>query len=113
MAKKFRDLVAQLPEERQQKIREGTQALLAEMALQDLRKARELSQETLAEALRIKQSGISKLEQRDDIHVSTLRRYIEALGGTLDIRARFPDGDVRINLEQVGNGRNGRKLVSK
>ena len=111
MAKKFDDLIAQLPEERQQKIREGTQALLAEMPLQDLRRARELSQETLAGALQIRQSGVSKLEQRTDVYVSTLRRYIEAMGGTLDICARFPDGDVRIS--QFGHIGNGRQHASK
>ena len=60
------------------------------------RLARQLSQETLAESLGIDQSGVSKLERRADLYVSTLRRYVEAMGGSLEIVARFPDGEVRI-----------------
>ena len=70
-------------------------AAIAEQVVQQ-RRARDLSQATLAEALETDQGSISRLEQRTDMHISTLRRYVEALGGTLDIVARFPDGDVRI-----------------
>jgi len=73
-----------------------TTAMLAEMPLQKLRHARELSQATLAEALETDQGNISRLEQRTDMYISTLRRYVEAMGGTLEIVARFPEGDVRI-----------------
>lgn len=66
------------------------------MPLQELRQVRRLSQETLAEILGLNQPDISKLEQRTDIYVSTLRRYIEAMGGHLEILARFPDGAVKI-----------------
>jgi len=46
--------------------------------------------------LRINQAGVSKIESRSDIFVSTLRKAIEAMGGKLDIRAKFPAGEVRI-----------------
>lgn len=105
MAKKFSQLVAKMPEKNRKKAEARTQAMLAEMPLHELRRARQLSQETLADALQVKQSGISKLEQRTDAYISTIRRYIEAMGGQLDIVARFPDGDVRINqFSAIGNG---------
>lgn len=105
MAKKWKNLIAQLPPKRQKRIAEGTAKLLAEMPLHELRRARELSQEQLAETLGEKQPSISKLEQRTDMYISTLRRYIRAMGGDLDIVARFPEGNVRISqFGQNGNG---------
>jgi transcriptional regulator with XRE-family HTH domain len=97
MAKKFRDLVRAMPKERQVRIRRRTDELLAELPLQELRKARELSQEELAEALGVNQATISKLERRADMYISTLRRFVEALGGELEITARFREGTVRIS----------------
>jgi transcriptional regulator with XRE-family HTH domain len=70
------------------------------MPLQELRRARELSQATLAEALETDQGNISKLEQRTDMYMSTLRRYVKAMGGTLEIVAKFPDGAVRVTQFQ-------------
>jgi hypothetical protein len=55
-----------------------------------------MSQETLAIALHIKQPHAAKIEKRTDIYISMLRATIEAMGGTLDIVARFPDGTVKI-----------------
>jgi transcriptional regulator with XRE-family HTH domain len=74
------------------------------MALQELRRARELSQAQLVEVLGEKQPNISQLEQRTDMYVSTLRKYIEAMGGELDIIARFPEGAVRIRQFQELGG---------
>jgi predicted transcriptional regulator len=74
-----------------------TQKMLAEMPLNELRHARGLSQKMLAEALHIQQPAIAKLERRTDMYLSTLRSHIEAMGGHLEIVARFPDGAVRIN----------------
>jgi len=62
-----------------------------------LRKARDLSQEEIAQALAVGQPAVAKLEKRTDMHISNLRRYIEALGGKLEITARFPDASVVIN----------------
>lgn len=70
--------------------------MLAEMPLHELRQARRLSQETLAEALHIGQASVSKMERRTDMYVSTLRGIIRAMGGELEIIARFPDGVYRI-----------------
>lgn len=71
--------------------------MLQDMALGELRQARRLSQEELASTLQIKQAGVSKMEKRTDMYLSTLRRFIEAMGGKLDIVAKFPEGEVRIN----------------
>jgi len=105
--KKFHDLVAATMSPEQQACAEArTAQLLAELPLQELRRARELSQATLADALGATQPEVSKLERRTDMYVSTLRRYIEAMGGELEITARFPDGSVRIgqfgDLEPAG-----------
>ena len=70
------------------------------MPLQELRQARQLSQEQRATILQVKQASISKLERRTDMYISTLRQFIEAMGGELEIVAKFPDGVVRITQFQ-------------
>jgi DNA-binding XRE family transcriptional regulator len=95
-AKKWRKLYENLPAERRRRVDAEANRQLAELPLQELRRARELSQQSLAEALGGAQSTVSKLESQADMYVSTLRRYIEAMGGELEIIARFPDGEVRI-----------------
>ncbi|PAA16715.1 XRE family transcriptional regulator [Pseudomonas fragi] len=96
MAKKFAELEARMSPE----AGEQTQALyhqhLQEMTLHELRKAQALSQETLAKALNINQAAVSKMERRTDMYISTLRNYIQAMGGELEIIATFPDGQVKI-----------------
>lgn len=106
MTKNFKELRAKMTPERQARANRLTQEMMYGMALADLRRARQLSQETLGQAMRVSQPEISKLEKRADTYVSTVRKYIEALGGSLDIIAHFPEGDVRITqfaeLEEVG-----------
>ncbi len=103
MAKKFRDLRAKMAPERQKRVRERAQALLAELPLQELRQARRMTQEALAKRLGSQQALVSKLERRADMYISSLRTYIQALGGDLEIVARFPDGAVRITqFEEIG-----------
>jgi DNA-binding XRE family transcriptional regulator len=96
MAKKFRDLVARKPAAWHADVKTRKRQLLAEMPLHELRRARKLSQEQLAEELGATQPEISKIENRTDMYVSTLRRFVEAMGGKLEIVAHFPDGAVRI-----------------
>ncbi|MCC3308289.1 XRE family transcriptional regulator [Psychrobacter sanguinis] len=100
MAKKFSQLKASLPTDVQERIDSRANAevkrLLAEMPLHELRQARGLSQTLLAQHLGIGQPSIAKLEKRTDMYLSTLRSHIQAMGGTLDIIARFPEGDVKI-----------------
>jgi ribosome-binding protein aMBF1 (putative translation factor) len=64
--------------------------------LADLRRARDLSQEELAQALGVEQPAIAKMEKRTDMYVSSLRRFIEAMGGQLRIVARFAGRDILI-----------------
>jgi hypothetical protein len=67
-----------------------------EAALARLRHSRRISQEALAKALNIRQAAVSKMERRSDMYVSTLRKAIAAMGGELEMSARFPDQVVRI-----------------
>lgn len=97
MAKPFSNLRNSMPIQAQKAAEMKAKKLLAEMPLQALRHARKLSQECIAKILGTKQANISRLEQRTDMYVSTLRSYIKAMGGELDIIARFPEGDVSIN----------------
>jgi ribosome-binding protein aMBF1 (putative translation factor) len=97
MAHKFSELREKMSPEARAESKRLTQKALAEMPLQELRNARGLSQKMLAEALNIQQPAIAKLEKRTDMYISTLRSHIEAMGGELDVIARFPDGSVRIS----------------
>ena len=97
MAKKFADLRAQMSPESRARAEAKTQAMLAEMPLNELRQARGLSQKMLAEVLHVQQPSIAKIEKRTDMYISTLRSHIEAMGGELEVVARFPDGAVKIS----------------
>lgn len=102
MAKKFEELWAKMSPESRARSLALANKLRAEMPLHDLRHARGLSQEALARRLNVKQPSIAKLEQRTDMYISTLRDHIRALGGELEIIARFPEGDVKItNFAQL------------
>jgi transcriptional regulator with XRE-family HTH domain len=96
MARKFAELEAKMSAEAIARSDAHYREMIAEMPLHELRRARGVSQETLAKVLHIKQPNVAKLEKRTDIYISTLRATIEAMGGTLDIVARFPDGSVKI-----------------
>lgn len=98
MATKFKSIRENMDPARQEKIRKRTEELLAELPLQELRQARALSQQELAEVLGLNQATVSKLERRTDMYLSSLRRFVEAMGGELEISASFPDGRVRIQL---------------
>ena len=103
MAKKFSDLRAKMKPGAQKRADSIAQTLLAEMPLNELRQARGLSQKMLAQVLHVQQPSIAKLEKRTDMYLSTLRSHIEAMGGELDVLARFPDGTVKIsNFSDLG-----------
>jgi DNA-binding transcriptional regulator YiaG len=79
--------------------------LREEMTLAELRQARALTQEALGETLHVGQAAVAKMEKRADMYVSNLRRVIQAMGGDLEIVARFPDGAVKIsNFAEIGEG---------
>jgi len=96
MAHKFTELEAKMSAEAVARSDVRYREMVAKMPLHELRRARGMSQETLAKALHIKQPNVAKIEKRTNIYISTLRATIEAMGGTLDIVAHFPDGTVRI-----------------
>ncbi len=97
MAKKLAALMAQMSPESQARIEAKARAMLAEMPLNELRQARGLSQKMLADVLHVQQPAIAKIERRTDMYISTLRSHIEAMGGQLEVVARFSDGAVRIS----------------
>ena len=94
MAKNFKKLEAKMTPEARERVAARVKETLENMSLDQLRAARELTQEHLAALLHIKQASVSKMERRTDI--GTLGKFIEAMGGQLEIRAIFPDGSVRI-----------------
>jgi len=88
MAKKLDDVIAALPKERQQRV----QARAMELAtLKDLRLAAQQTQEQLAATLGVGQDTISRLEKRSDMLLSTLRHYVQGMGGKLELVAQFPN----------------------
>ncbi|MFT3741862.1 MAG: XRE family transcriptional regulator [Gammaproteobacteria bacterium] len=97
MSKPFNLLTQKMsPDAREKSVQKTTQ-LLRELPLQELRQARHMSQARLAEILETKQANVSRIERRADMYISTLRSYIEAMGGELDIIAKFPDGEIHVN----------------
>jgi DNA-binding transcriptional regulator YiaG len=97
MAKDFKQLQAKMSPESRARSQAVAEQMIEEMALDELREARKLTQEQLAESLRINQSAVSKMERRADMYLSTLKGIIKAMGGELEIRAIFPEGTVLIN----------------
>lgn len=105
MAKSFKTLKEKMSPEARARAEERAERLLEKMPLHELRAARRLTQERLAKSLHVKQAAVPKLERRTDMYVSTLREFIAAMGGELEITARFPKGSVRINqFEDAGAG---------
>ena len=87
---------------RQKKIKAHTRELVArEMSLQEIRHAVNKTQKTVARTLNMGQDGISRLEKRSDLLLSTLRNYVEAVGGSLTLVAQFPDQEP-IAIEGLG-----------
>ena len=79
------------PSQRKKVEARAAELVAEEMTLRDLRKARELTQARMAEELGITQDGVSRLEKRSDLLLSTLRKSVEAMGGRLSLVAEFPD----------------------
>ena len=86
------DIIRKLPAVRRKKIeRRAAQLIAEEMTRQQLRIALKRTQTEVAKALRINQDGVSRLEHRADVLLSTLRKYVKALGGDLSLVAEFPN----------------------
>jgi len=92
MVENVNEIIRKLSPARRKKIEARAAALIAEeMTLEELRRARKLTQTRMARTLGIAQKQISNIEKRTDMHISTLRRAVEALGGSLSLIAQFPD----------------------
>ncbi|CAM4464002.1 MAG: hypothetical protein LEGION0403_FIIPPAGN_02367 [Legionella sp.] len=92
MARSLNDKMNSLSEERKNIIQDRVNQLIAEeMTLRDLRLALEKTQQDIGEILHMKQDGVSRLEKRSDMLISTLGKYISAMGGSLKLMAEFPD----------------------
>ncbi|PKU23867.1 XRE family transcriptional regulator [Telmatospirillum siberiense] len=92
----FAELRARMSPEAQTQATVEAQRLGEEMDLAEMRRALKLSQEEIGQALQINQGSVAKIERRADMYVSTLRRFVEAMGGELEIVARFADHSVKI-----------------
>lgn len=120
MSKPFKNLLEKMTDERRTRIRVKTELMKREMALGELRQALKLTQEELANLLKMNQAAISKFEHQSDIYISTLRKILSAMGAELRIVARFPDVEVRIDQfdeirseAQTGRGIETRWLISE
>jgi DNA-binding XRE family transcriptional regulator len=97
MAKSFKLLREKMSPERRARNEARVQELLDEIALQELRQSLNLTQEQVAEALQSNQATVSKLERQSDMYISSLQKFVVALGGQLKLVASFPDREVVIN----------------
>jgi transcriptional regulator with XRE-family HTH domain len=94
-------ILGELPEDRRRRIEERAAELIAEeMSLRELRLLRKLTQARLAKRLKIGQEGVSRIERRADMNISTLSKYVKAVGATLRIEARFPDQPPIVLMDQ-------------
>ena len=96
MPKPFKNLKQKMSPAALERAEKRARKMLAEMPLSELRAARQLTQESLANSLGINQAAVSKMERRTDMYISTLRDFVVAMGGELEITARFPDGAIKI-----------------
>jgi transcriptional regulator with XRE-family HTH domain len=110
MAKSFDELVKRTTTKKTQaRAARRTQELLAELLLREVRQLAGKSQQQVAKALGIKQPSLSKLEKQSDMQISTLRKIVKALGGELEVLAKFPKGTVKIDQFDPPHRRPGRK----
>ena len=92
MARNVNEVIKALPTSRQRRIKKQGRLLISEeLTLQELRRTREMTQASVAKKLGVAQKQVSEIEKRTDMYLSTLRRSIEAMGGTLKLVAEFPD----------------------
>lgn len=102
MGRKLKEIMDTLPVERRQRIEAAAAAELEEMTLADIRQAIAATQTEMAARLNVAQSKVSEMERRQDHLLSTLRRYVEAAGGQLDIIVTLPDRPpVRLALDET------------
>jgi len=94
--RKFRELYERMPAASRRDVEQRVQASLKQMPLHELRAARRLTQQQLAQTLGMTQAAVSQMENRTDLYLSTLENFVEAMGGHLEIYAVFPEGKVKL-----------------
>lgn len=103
MGRTLNDVVAALPEARRARVEARTRELIEEVeSLSDLRRMAGKAQVDIASALRVKQPSISKIEKQADMYLSTLRSYVEAIGGKLELVVRLPSR-APVRIEHLGD----------
>src|SRR5580704_7606673 len=106
MAKSFDELVHRTTTKKTRaKALRRAKELLGELLLSEVRQLAGKSQQEVAETLGMKQPSLSKLERQGDMQISTLRKIVKALGGELEVLARFPKGTVKIDQFDVSQRR--------
>ena len=101
MNKSFSTLKSKMSLTVQKAVEEKTNQLLKEVLLYEIREQLHITQEEMAAKLNTKQANISRTERRRDMKLSTLKRYIEAMGGELDIVAKFASNEVHLNVKEL------------
>jgi transcriptional regulator with XRE-family HTH domain len=96
MAHKWKDIRGSFSPEEEIEIAQRVREAAGVMTLYQLREARNLTQVNLAKVLNVNQGAVSRMEKRTDMYVSTLRNFIQAMGGQLQVKAIFPEGEVQI-----------------
>ena len=109
----FTELTKDLSPKRRERIEQRKEELRQEMTLAELRKAFSLTQDTLAKTLNVKQAEISKIENRADMLMSTLRNFVQAMGGDLEVRAVFPNRVIEISTFSSLAGTPGKSRTGK
>ncbi len=111
MAHKWSEIRRTLSPEQEEETRRYVKSVVEAVNLNQLREARSLTQAYLASVLGVNQGSVSKMEKRTDMYISTLRSFIQAMGGQLQIKAVFPEGEVEIEqfknvADRVANSEN-------
>ncbi len=113
MAHKWKDVRRQLSAQKEEETRRAVKEIVEATTLNHLREARNLTQENLANILGVNQGSVSKMEKRADMYISTLRGFVQAMGGELRIKAVFPEGEVEIEqFNEVAEPLKPRKKVA-
>jgi hypothetical protein len=113
MARTLAELIAALPPPERRRVEARAAELIAEeLSLRDLRKAMKKTQVSIARQLKVGQDGVSKIEQRTDMLLSTLRGYVHALGGELHLVAEFKDRPP-VRIAEIGAIGNDPRVQSK
>jgi transcriptional regulator with XRE-family HTH domain len=116
MAIPYEEVLARESQEMQTWVEQRAAELIAEeMSLRELRRLRKLTQARLAKKLKIGQEGVSRIEKRTDLYLSTLRGYVEAMGGKLTLMVEFPDRQpvILVGLGEDANQKSSEKKAKK